>query len=235
MTEAEKNSRLVVVGSSAGGIEALSGLVSSLPEEFSAPVVLAQHLDPGRESRLEEILSQRSRLPVRTVTGHEPLEPGVVYVIPSNRHVNVTDHAINLQVDGQGRPKPSVDLLMSTAAEVFGEGLIAVVLSGTGSDGAEDARLVHKAGGTVIIQDPHTAAFGGMPGSLAPNTVDIVADLDRVGPILGELLSGMRAGDENVQEDNERSLQLFLEGLRGSVNRRVAYVSSSDKEAVESP
>lgn len=215
MTEAQKNSHLVVVGSSAGGIEALSGLVSTLPEGFSAPVVLAQHLDPERESRLEEILSRHSRLPVRTVTRREPLEPGVVYVIPSNHHVNVTDHAIEVRVDGGGRPKPSVDLLMSSAAQTFGEGLIAVVLSGTGSDGAEGARLVRKAGGTVIIQDPKSAAFGGMPGSLAPNTVDIVADLDRIGPILVELLSGsLAAHEEKIREDEASSLRLFLEGLK---------------------
>ncbi|HEV2743894.1 MAG TPA: CheR family methyltransferase, partial [Rubrobacter sp.] len=211
MPEDQKNTHLVVVGSSAGGIEALSTLVSTLPEGLNAPVVLAQHLHPGRESRLPEILGRRSSLPVRTVVEHDHLEPGVVYVIPSNRHVNVTPSEIDLRADNKGRPKPSVDMLMSSAAGVFGEGLIAVVLTGTGSDGAEGARAVRQAGGTVIIQDPETAEFGGMPGSLAPNTVDIVADLERVGPIVGELL-----GDFTVEEEGaeEASLQRFLEGLK---------------------
>src|SRR5918997_388986 len=106
------NTRLVVVGSSAGGIEALSRLVATLPEGLNAPVVIAQHLDPARESRLQEILARRSRVPVRTVADHEQLESGVVYVIPSDRHVNVTPSEIDLRVDTKGRPKPSVDMLM---------------------------------------------------------------------------------------------------------------------------
>ena len=160
-------SNLVVVGASAGGIEALSELVSTLPEDFPAPVVIAQHLDPNRASHLKEILSAHSTLPVRTVTEHEPLEAGVIFVVPADRHVNITDSQIDLSIDSAGRPKPSVDLLMSSAAEAFGEGLIAVVLTGTGSDGTDGARDVRKAGGTVIIQDPETAKFGSMPGSLA--------------------------------------------------------------------
>ena len=152
MAEAQDNSHLVVVGSSAGGIEALSRLVSTLPEGFGSPVVIAQHLDPERESRLQEILTRRSRLPVRTVADHQHLEAGVVSVVPSNRQVTVMDSEIDLRVDSKGRPKPSVDLLMSSAARVFGEGLIAVVLTGTGSDGAEGARAVHRQGGTVVIR-----------------------------------------------------------------------------------
>ena len=210
MSEDRKNTHLVVVGSSAGGIEALSTLVSTLPEGLNAPVVIAQHLHPERESRLPEILGRRSSLPVRTVVDHDHLDPGVVYVIPSNRHVNVTPSEIDLQANTRGRPKPSVDMLMSSAAGVFGEGLIAVVLTGTGSDGAEGARAVRQAGGTVIIQDPETAEFGGMPGSLAPNTVDIVADLERVGPIVGELLGGVVV----EEEAEEASLERFLEGLK---------------------
>ena len=214
MADSQTNSQLVVVGSSAGGIEALSRLVSTLPEGLTAPVVIAQHLDPARESRLQEILARRSHLPVRTVADHEQLESGVVYVIPSDRHVNVTPSEIDLRVDTKGRPKPSVDMLMSSAAGVFGEGLIAVVLTGTGSDGAEGARAVRQAGGTVIIQDPETAEFGGMPGSLAPNTVDIVADLERIGPILGELLDGAEVREERERDEAERSLQDFLGRLK---------------------
>ena len=75
---------LVVVGSSAGGIGALSGLVSSLPDDFDAPIVVAQHLDPNRESHLQKILARKSPLPVKTVTEHEPLRAGVVFVVPSN-------------------------------------------------------------------------------------------------------------------------------------------------------
>ena len=204
---------LVVVGSSAGGIGALSGLVSSLPEDFGAPIVVAQHLSPDRESHLKEILARRSPLPVRTVTQHEPLEAGVVFVVPANKHVNITDSAIDLSSEQiSGQPMPSINLLMESAAGVYGENLISVVLSGTGTDGTEGARTVSQAGGTVIIQDPETAEFGEMPRSLAPSTVDIVSSLEEMGPVLKKLISGVAVPEESSR-DEERQLDRFLEGL----------------------
>src|SRR5271166_4154460 len=89
--------QLVVVGSSAGGVEALSTLVAALPANFPAPIVLAQHLDPTYPSHLGEILSRRSMLPVRTVTSQEPLLPGVVYVVPADRNVEITDDVVRLR------------------------------------------------------------------------------------------------------------------------------------------
>src|SRR5438093_10215980 len=189
----EGGAQLVVIGASAGGVEALSALVETLPKSFPAPIVVAQHLDPSRVSHLREILARTSPLPVRTVTDREPLAPGQVYVVPADRHVEITDHAVEVHADGAGapeRPKPSIDLLFASAARAFGEHLYAAILSGTGSDGADGARLVKEAGGTVIIQNPQPAHFPGMPLSLAPTTVDIVADLEMIGPLLGDLLTG---------------------------------------------
>src|ERR671931_668815 len=100
---------LVVIGSSAGGIEALSVLVGTLPANFPAPVVLAQHLDPSRPSNLETILQRRSTLPVIVVRDTPPLHPGNVYVVPPNRHVSIKDSAVTLEGDHGDRPRPSVD------------------------------------------------------------------------------------------------------------------------------
>ena len=113
---------LVVVGSSAGGIEALSTLVASLPARFPAPIILAQHLDPRYPSHLHEILARHAALPVRRVTvDPAKLEPGAIYVVPADHHVRVTDHTVQLlQQDGKG-PKPSIDMLLTTAAEVFAD------------------------------------------------------------------------------------------------------------------
>ncbi len=107
MSEASRT-QLVMVGSSAGGIEALSELVSKLPEDFPAPIVSAQHLDPKRESHLQPILVNRSALPVRTVSYEEPLENGVIFVVPANNHINITDSHIGMRSNMEGRPKPSV-------------------------------------------------------------------------------------------------------------------------------
>ena len=222
--------QLVVVGSSAGGIEALSTLVATLPANFPAPLVLAQHLDPTYLSHLGEILARRSTLPVRTVTDQELLLPGVVYVVPADRHVEITDHIVRLRTNNDDRqrgPKPSVDRLLTSAARVYGEQLIAVILTGTGSDGAAGARAVKAAGGLVLIENPATAAYPGMPESLAPTTVDLVADLARIGPLLADLLttpsplalssSGVGAARTEAKieaEQEESALQTILAQVR---------------------
>ncbi len=204
-------SHLVVVGSSAGGIDALSTLVANLPPDFPAPLVIAQHLDPSRPSHLGDILGRRSTLPVRTAADRESLEPGVVYVVPSNRNVQISDSEIKLPEESPGRFKPSIDLLLSSAAEVYGERLIAVILSGTGSDGAAGARAVKRVGGTVIIQDPNTATYPGMPLSLAPNTVDIVADVERMGTIMRDLIAGVPVP---ARPDESKEVEALLEEVR---------------------
>ena len=191
MSDTPAQPQLIVIGSSAGGIEALSTLVATLPSPFPAALVIAQHLDPARPSHLGAILARRSPLPVVTVHAHEALQAGTIYVVPANQNVAVTDLDITLAPHGPGRPKPSIDLLLSTAAEVYGERLIAVILTGTGSDGALGARAVKQAGGTVVIQDPRTAAYPGMPQAVEPQLVDVVADLPRLGPLLFDLLTGV--------------------------------------------
>ncbi len=188
--ETRRVSQLVVIGASAGGVDALAALVATLPADLPAPIVIAQHLAPTRPSHLGEILASRSPLPVRTVTGQEKLRPGVVYVVPADRDVEISDHSVGVRVPEAQAPKPSVDRLMATAARVFAEDLIAVVLTGTGADGAAGAQGVKALGGTVIVQNPATAAFAGMPLAVPPSAIDVVADLDAIGPLLGDLLSG---------------------------------------------
>ncbi len=180
---------LIVVGASAGGIEALSRLVAAIPPDLPVPIVIAQHLDPARPSHLAEILTRHTTLPVRTVAEREKLTPGIVFVVPSNRHVAITDHEVHVHADATRRPTPSVDLLLATAATTFGERLIAVILTGAGSDGAAGAHAVKEAGGTVIIQDPATAAFPSMPSSLAPSLVDLSVPVERMGAVLAGLIS----------------------------------------------
>jgi len=145
---------LIVVGSSAGGVEALSVLASTLPADFEAPIVVAQHLDSKRPTLLPEILQRRTSLQVLLVDGIMKLEPRTIYLVPNNRHVAINDGHVELVADHKDRPRPSVDLLLSTAAASYGERLIAVVLTGSGSDGAQGAVDVKRAGGTVIVQNP---------------------------------------------------------------------------------
>src|SRR5829696_1922662 len=103
MPEDGRSSHLVLVGSSAGGVKALSEMVSTLPGDQPVPIVIAQHLDPDRESNLEGILSRCCPLTVRTVVDEDGLQAGVVFVVPANRYVSITDSRIGLQEDGDGR------------------------------------------------------------------------------------------------------------------------------------
>src|ERR1700694_1636878 len=112
---------LVVIGSSAGGIEALATLLATLPADFPAPIVLAQHLDPDRPSHLGEILARQSKLLVQMVSDTQLLKSGVVYVVPADRDVEILDHSVVLRSDREGRPKPSVNRLLSSAARAHGE------------------------------------------------------------------------------------------------------------------
>src|SRR6266581_9009437 len=109
---------LVVIGSSAGGVEALSVLVNTLPGDFPAPIVLAQHLDPNRPSSLDTILQRRTALTVEVIHDRTILQTGKIYVVPANRHVSVVDGCVEIQGINPKRPRPSVDLLLSSAAEV---------------------------------------------------------------------------------------------------------------------
>ncbi len=209
--QTKSSDRLVVVGSSAGGIEALSVLVSTLPADFPVPIVLAQHLDPHRPSNLGAILQRRATLPVNVITAHTQLRPGEIYVVPENRHVTISDGYVEVQEDHKGRPKPSVDLLLSSAARACGERLIAVILTGFGSNGSIGAIEVKKAGGTVIIQNPETARFPSMPLALSPTIVDIQVDIERIGPLLYNLLTGNNVPS---QEEQGEALERILSYLK---------------------
>jgi two-component system CheB/CheR fusion protein len=198
------NAELVVVGSSAGGVGALSTLVATLNKSFPAPIVIAQHLDPQRPSQLGSILERRSTLPIVVVGEHGPtkLEGGRIYVVPANRHVRISDGHVLLEGDHNDRPKPSVDMLLSSASQSYGEHLIAVILTGSGSDGAAGAVEVKNGGGVVIIQNPQTAAYPSMPLSLPPTAVDHVVEIEQLGPLLFEILKGVSLAAPTEKPDD---------------------------------
>jgi two-component system CheB/CheR fusion protein len=134
------------------------------------------------------------------------LESGKIYVVPANRHVTISDGLVLLEGDHENRPKPSVDKLLSSAAESYGEHLIAVILTGSGSDGAAGAVDVKNAGGVVIVQNPQTAAYPSMPLSLPPTAVDHVVEMELIGPLLYDLLQGVTLPPTEKVEDPLRDL-----------------------------
>jgi len=211
VAEEQSSGSIIVIGASAGGIEALSTLVGTIPTDLAAPIVIAQHLDPRRPSRLDELLARRSTIPVQTVEDRVALEPANIYLVPENSDVEIVDGHVTVRRDGMRSPLPSVDLLFTTAAASYGENTIAVILTGTGTDGAAGARDVKASGGTIVVQNPETASFPGMPLALPASIVDIVANLESIGTLLADLI----AGTYPIQRpDEDRQLRNLLDQLR---------------------
>ncbi len=195
---AGSGSRLRVVGlvASAGGLDALSSVLTKLPADFPGAIVALQHLEPQRPSRLAEILGKRTALPVKLAEDGDTLSPGVVLVAPPARHTLVCpDGTVTLIWSGERPPsRPSADLLLTSMAISFGARAVAVVLSGSGNDGTAGAAAVKRLGGVVVAQDRVTSQHFGMPGSAigSDQIVDLVLPLERIGASLLELVSGAR-------------------------------------------
>ena len=184
--------RLVVIAASAGGIPALQRILPSIPEDFPASIVIVLHRTESRESLLAAILQRVSRLPVKNITPGEVLRQGTIYVAPATMHVYVNvDHTVSL-LDGQriSRVLSSADPLFESAAAAYGDGAIAVVLTGMGRNGASGVLRVREAGGTVIAQDRQTSAHFAMPAAaIATGAVSRVLPIDEIGPTLVHLVA----------------------------------------------
>lgn len=163
---------LVGIGSSAGGLEALSSFLRALPRSQNRSIVIAQHLSPHARSMLTDLLARQSSAPVTTVVDGMHLTSDHVYVIPPNHDARIEGSRILLSVAGnETRPKPSVDLLFETLAASYGPRSVGIILSGTGTDGARGSAAIHAAGGLVLAQSSQTARYDGMPRATADSGV----------------------------------------------------------------
>lgn len=182
---------IVAIGASAGGVEALHVVLSALPPEFPAAVLVVQHMDPRQKSMLAGLLSRRCRLRVKPATSGEHIVPGRVYIAQPDAHLIVQERRLLLTDTAQVHfSRPSIDLLFESVADAYGDRAIAVVLSGSGVDGADGIRAVKEKGGTTLAQDPASAAHAGMPqAARATRCVDVTLPLEEIGPALVSLVS----------------------------------------------
>ncbi len=191
--------RVLLVGASTGGPQALSRLVTQIDAITDmAPVLITQHMPPTFTTILAEHLSRASARPVREAVDREPVLAGTIYLAPGGKHMRVTRRSGTAMIELDDGPpvhfcKPAVDPLFTSAAEVWGPWNLALILTGMGVDGTDGAAAVVEAGGSVIAQDEATSVIWGMPGSAADAGVcAAVLPLDQIGPKAVRLFLGAR-------------------------------------------
>ena len=173
----------VAIGASAGGVEVLSALLSALPADCRASFFVVVHIPRERPSLLAEVFRTRCALPVREAEDKEPVQPGTVYFAPPDYHLLLDrGPACALSSDEPVHfSRPSIDVLFDSAADIYGERLIGVILTGANQDGAEGLAAIGRAGGRTVVQDPVSAAVAYLPeAALKQGPVDLVLSLPQL-------------------------------------------------------
>ena len=192
--------RVLVIGSSTGGPQALNAIVAQIGGVLDrAPVLITQHMPPTFTAILAEHLARIAKRPVREAQDGEEINAGTIYLAPGGRHMSVERRdgvAVIALDDGPlvNFCKPAVDPLFSSAAEVWGPKVLALVLTGMGSDGLRGAQAIAAAGGSILAQDEASSVVWGMPGQVAHAGVcSAVLPLNEIAPRLVRLFAGERA------------------------------------------
>lgn len=155
----------VIIGASAGALEALTAILPRLPEGFALPVFVIVHVPPDKRSVLAEIFNAKCSLRVIEPEDKEPVEPGVIYFAPPNYHM-LFESTGTIALSNEDQilfSRPSIDVSFQSAAEIWGKSLTGIVLTGANHDGADGLRAIARAGGTVLVQDPTNAYARAMP------------------------------------------------------------------------
>ena len=181
---------LVVVGTSLGGFDALKLLLSGLPTSFPLPLAVVQHQGPSSGGELAALLQRYTALAVGDAEDKDALLPGRVYLAPIGYHLLVEPGSVALSTEGPvWYARPSIDVLFESAADAYGAGVVAVVLTGASRDGGEGLARVKRRGGLAIVQDPATAASRALPdATLARTSVDWTVPLLEIPPLLSTLV-----------------------------------------------
>ncbi|MBC8059276.1 MAG: chemotaxis protein CheB [Clostridiaceae bacterium] len=177
------NYKAVVIGASMGGLEALRVILSSIPNNFAAPIIIVQHISPQSDNYMIEYFNHKCSLIVKEAEEKEQICPGIVYIAPPNYHLLIEkDGTMSLTVEPRvNYSRPSIDVLFETAADAYREGLVGVILTGANSDGSNGLKKIKDRGGLAIVQDPITAVSDNMPKAAIKNTnVDFVLNLQKI-------------------------------------------------------
>ncbi|WP_084128732.1 chemotaxis protein CheB [Cellvibrio mixtus] len=180
----------IVIGASAGGIRALMKILGTLPAHCQVPIIIVVHMPDSRESRLAEVFQHHFAMAVRMAEDKHRIAPGHIYFAGSGYHLSIErDRSFSLSCEEPVHySRPSIDILMSSAADAYGASLAGILLTGANQDGAEGMACINKAGGLTIIQDPHEAEMAIMPqAALDLFTPDFVLPLEEIRQLIFKL------------------------------------------------
>jgi two-component system, chemotaxis family, protein-glutamate methylesterase/glutaminase len=191
---------IIVVGTSAGGVEALKVLTRGLPEDLPAAILIVMHSSPQGPYLLPRILAKAGPLDVAETIDGVPIEPGKIYVAPPDRHLLVKGSCISLSKGPkENRSRPAIDPLFRTAAAAYGPRVVGVILTGMLDDGTAGLSAVKERGGTTVVQDPKDALYPSMPTSaLRYVGADYTLRLSEIAPLLARLAREPTSAPENV-------------------------------------
>lgn len=180
---------LVVLGASAGGLDALCRTFEGIPASTGAAFVVVQHLSPDHKTLMDTLLARHTAMPVKLIEDGDILQADTVYLNPPGKNLTLDAHRLHLTPKPEHTLSLPIDDFCSVAATHWAERMVAVILSGTGSDGSRGIARVSAAGGTVVVQNPESAAFDGMPrNAIASGVTDLVLPPEDIGPWLGNHL-----------------------------------------------
>lgn len=177
----------VVMGVSAGGLEALKRILPELPKDFNMPMFIVYHIHKTSDDFMVRHLNETSRLWVKQAEDKELIKPAVVYMAPPDYHLLIEwDRSIALSTSERvNYTRPSIDVLFETAADVYGEKLIGIILTGANRDGSQGTRKIKRTGGFVIVQDPKTAEMDTMPkAAIEAAEPDLILSLEEIAEFL---------------------------------------------------
>lgn len=182
--------KAVVIGGSAGGMRALSTILSALPADFAMPIAIVLHVHEGSSGYLATYLDNNCALRVKEADDKEPLAVGTIYIAPAGYHLLIEgDKTLALSVDAPVLfARPSIDVLFESAADAYRDGLIGVILTGGNSDGSQGLKKIQKMGGLTIAQDPADAEVDYMPrAAIQTTTIDHILPLNTIATLLTTL------------------------------------------------
>ncbi|MGX5201176.1 CheR family methyltransferase [Aliikangiella sp. IMCC44632] len=208
----KKATHIVGIGASAGGLEPLKSLVKNLPNNLGIAYIIVQHLSPDFKTYMGDLLAPLTSMPVVLPADLEPIQADHIYCIPERKNLTVADDKVILSdIEGSGVHHP-IDVLFKSLTEEKQNNSIGIVLSGTGSDGAQGVEFIGASSGLTIVQDPSTAEFDSMPlNAINTNAVDIIIEVEKIGEYLKNYIANQLNINPNksFEESNDILTSLF--------------------------